>query len=276
MRKEIYNYLREYTPAVSKQWWGYVVMWTTVIPIIAGVVGFIRWAKSATPSVPIWTTATVSVGILLFIVVNVLTFQRVRKQRDEARSEVSQLKQNYERLEQSVGIQKQIDTLQNARPSIEFKPIKKGLEYYLEIKNTGAAAEFSAQIEIIGGHHGHYLFVAQNIVYPYSGFGELARDKKTNIKCNQKDTLKIVALNIKRGKRPSQRQLNFYYYNVNGDLGSYESPWLTEGARYKCKIRVTISSQPDLQEQSYVLEADLDIWDWRWFEAWIHVKSQRP
>jgi hypothetical protein len=272
MRKEIYNSLREYTPAVSKQWWGYIAMWSAIIATIAGVVGFIVWAKSATPPIPIWTIATVSGGVLLFIVVNVLTFQKVRKQRDEAISEVSKLRQDYEELKQSVGIEKQMNVMQNARPSIKYNPMKKDLEYYLEIKNIGAAAEFSAQIELIGGH-GYRLPIAQNIVYPYSGFWELAHDKKANIKCNQKDRLKIVALNIKKEKRLSKRQLHFYYYNENGSLGSYETPWLTEGSRYKCKIRVTISSQPDLREQSYVLEADLDIWDWRWHEAWIQVKS---
>ena len=247
-------------------------MWSAIIATIVGVVGFIVWAKSATPPIPIWTIATVSGGVLLFIVANVLTFQKVGKQRDEAISEASQHKQAYERLEQSVGIQKQIDALQNARPSIEFKPMKKDLECYLEIKNIGAAAEFSAQIELIGGH-GYRLPLAQNIVYPYSGFWELAHDKKTNIKCNQKDRLKIVALNIKSGKRPSQRKLHYYYCNENSDLGFYESPWLAEGERYRCKIRVTISAQPDLQERSYILEGELDIWDWRWHEVWIHIKS---
>jgi len=91
MWRGIFNSLKEYTPAVSKQLWGYIAMWGPVVAVIAGVVGFILWAKSTTPPMPIWTIITIGGGILLFLVANIFTFKNMEDQRDEKQRQLKQV-----------------------------------------------------------------------------------------------------------------------------------------------------------------------------------------
>lgn len=81
--------LREYTPSISRQWWGYVTMWGSIIAFITGLACFIIWAKNTTPPMPIWTIVLIAGGAISFIIVNFLVFNRVRIERDKAKAELS-------------------------------------------------------------------------------------------------------------------------------------------------------------------------------------------
>ena len=75
--------IKEYSPAIAKQWWGYLTILLTIASLIAGLIGIISWAKDAKPPIPIWTIVLIAFGIVGFIAANFLAFHRLRKQRDE-------------------------------------------------------------------------------------------------------------------------------------------------------------------------------------------------
>ena len=89
MWKNIPKSIREYTPSISKQWWGYITMWGFIIALIVGMAGFISWAKNATPPMPIWTIVLIAGGAISFVIVHFLSFNRVIIERDKAKAELS-------------------------------------------------------------------------------------------------------------------------------------------------------------------------------------------
>lgn len=64
-------------------------MWVSIIALIAGIAGFIIWAKNATPPIPIWTIVLIAGAAISFVIVHFLSFDRVRIERDKAKAELS-------------------------------------------------------------------------------------------------------------------------------------------------------------------------------------------
>ena len=190
----------------------------------------------------------------MFFVFSFAAFHRVRVERDKAKEE------NKEQLE----------SIRKANPSIEVRPLRgTELDHCLEVRNIGAAGEFSAQIELIEGHS----LGGRTNDYPYAGFWELANSGRARIQCNQTDRLKLVAFDVDNKER--KRRMRFYYTDSKtGSLNFYDSKWVTKDTISRCKIRVTISSVPDLLGQSYILEKELHTWGLKWLEQWVKVKSQ--
>lgn len=89
MWKDFRTSIKEYTPTISKQWWGYIEMWGSIIALIVGITGFIFWAKNTTPPMPIWTIVLIAGCATSFVIVNFLAFNKVRIERDKAITELS-------------------------------------------------------------------------------------------------------------------------------------------------------------------------------------------
>lgn len=60
----------------------------TFIPLLIGLIAFIRWASKATPQLPWWIITLVIGGAILFFVFSFLAFRRVVLERNEARSKL--------------------------------------------------------------------------------------------------------------------------------------------------------------------------------------------
>jgi hypothetical protein len=110
----------EYAPAISKQWWGYIAMWASIVAMGVGVIGFIVWANNTKPPLPLWNIILIAGGAVFFIIVNFLTFHRVRVEREKKIQELlvseqknielqGQIQQLSEKVEQ---LTKQIPTHQ--------------------------------------------------------------------------------------------------------------------------------------------------------------------
>lgn len=79
--------IKEYSPMVSKKWWGYIEIWGSIVAVFAGVVGFILWAKNTEPPMPIWSIVVIVGGAISFIIANFFTFNRLRAERDRVKEE---------------------------------------------------------------------------------------------------------------------------------------------------------------------------------------------
>jgi len=69
-------------------------MWGSFLALIVGIVSFIAWAINTTPPMPIWTIALIAGGGVLFILENILTFRRMRTERDANKGKVTELEQS--------------------------------------------------------------------------------------------------------------------------------------------------------------------------------------
>ena len=163
--------------------------------------------------------------------------------------------------DQSVKIQ----NLEDAKPAIGLS--KMGEEddhYYLEIKNTGNAGVFSAQIEV----------KESTVKYEgklYTGYWIMdTQHNKAEIKRDQVDRLKTVYF-IDKGSAGKQVCLD-YYDSESGKLATLSYEWghrvnpndphslftsiISKNPQYT--LRIIISSIPDLKGGSFTIEYKID------------------
>jgi hypothetical protein len=89
MSKELWESLKEWYIRVPRRWWEVIInVLLTFIPLLVGVIYFIRWAKDATPPLPWWIMALVIGGAILFFAFSFLAFRRVVLERNEARNKL--------------------------------------------------------------------------------------------------------------------------------------------------------------------------------------------
>ena len=212
----------EYIRSVCKAWWAVVAF---VVAIVSAVLLLLP-----IQFVPSWIPwILVGVMVIGLLVAPFGAFHRVRLERDRLK----------ERSE--------------AKPAIEVvpvaEPIADGNEYYLEVRNVGQGAEFTAQIQILDS----------NVQIPaglklYRGWWQQAHRREVNLNRHGFDLLKIARIETrgKPGAVEVKLHLNFYDPNLNTTNWRYSTGWLpkagNQALKPECTLRVDITSNPSLKQ----------------------------
>lgn len=74
----------------------------TFIPLLVGVILFLRWARNTTPPLSWWIISLVVGGAILFFIVSFLAFHRVKMERNEARESIKELTKEFQQKYDSI------------------------------------------------------------------------------------------------------------------------------------------------------------------------------
>ena len=89
MSKDVWEPFKEWSVRVHRRWWEVIInVSLTFIPLLVGLIAFIRWASKATPPLPLWIIALVIGGAILFFAFSFVAFRRVVLERNEARNKL--------------------------------------------------------------------------------------------------------------------------------------------------------------------------------------------
>jgi hypothetical protein len=211
-------------------------LWIVVIDYIFGFAGVYQTITGTTTLNRIdWAIAF----ILAFTIPSFIAFHKMRKSREEYKSKL------------------------NINPSIIVKPDQEQDIYYLEVKNNGGVGKFKAQIIILEDNNNRLNGLTR------VGFWSLSKHHhESEIMRNQIDKLQIFRLtNDVNGN--SNIEIREYIY-PDDNMWKSVLRWATASrtgtptysdavARYSVmvlpqiyKLRVYISSNPDLKEGSFV------------------------
>lgn len=85
-KNQLWVSLKEWSIQVPQRWWDMLNVPLSYIPLVAGVAGFLIWARNIEPPIPLWILIIIPFGTFLFMLVSFLAFHRVRTERDEGKT----------------------------------------------------------------------------------------------------------------------------------------------------------------------------------------------
>lgn len=227
------------------EWLGRTLLWIVAVAgavlDIAGVVGVLLWAIHASPPPPWWAIALTVVGTLGISASGWLAARQFARERDAARNELQRLNET--------------------GPSIEIgiKHENAGNDHYIEVRNTGKAAKFQAEIVILLGStplaHGK----------KYLGYWDFAKSYESEIINQRTDRIKIGSRQSELRPTVSMWNRLFYYDVSTRGLQHLDSESYVCGATFdgpngdstpmsmpSWTIQVLISSNPEMRESPIV------------------------
>jgi hypothetical protein len=156
--------------------------------------------------------------------------------------------------------------LENAKPTVgDIREVDEEYQYYLEIENVGSTGEFTAQIKIMEDATGRYR---DKVYVGYWVFD--TRHHRSEIQTNHSDRLQIAHCHDR-----NINNIHLDYYDTQSNclaclpfdwkdpITVGDSPFVSKIKASRrppqCRIRVVISSKPDLREGSIVREYKLDV-----------------
>ena len=161
---------------------------------------------------------------------------------------------------------REIQRIQDARPSIEVMPEKKpmlgGERCYLRVHNNGAEGTFRAQVELSSEDPSVHMLPTYQCSWEYSDRGD------AKILKGQDDLLRIAKL---KSSAPNYQTIviDILFYEACEDdtrsvsMSSYWVGATINGvpmSKFDYKLRVTISASPELREgifcKNYILNVD--------------------
>lgn len=87
MPKELWNSLKEWSIRVAQRWWAMLSVPLTFVPLLVGIILFLRWARNTIPPLSWWIIGLVVGGAILFFAVSFWAFHTVKMERDYAKEE---------------------------------------------------------------------------------------------------------------------------------------------------------------------------------------------
>jgi hypothetical protein len=230
--------LKEYFTSMGH--WGWVV---TIDIIGSAIGGYLDISNTA--EIPMWIWLTLL--LIGLIVAPFLSFYKVRQRRDV--------------------LQKKLDAIEGALPSIEVKPVNKRDMYYLEVKNIGNTGTFEAEIQMIKSNA-----PIPSQVNQYTACWAIARGREARIRKSLTDRLKIAHFITSPPDYLSQHLDLYYYEPQSGQENHVHSDSYLVGAKVvsangeerplkkpEFVLQVTISSEPSLKEGSFIKKYKLGL-----------------